>query len=188
MNTPSSARPAGGDRYLVGVDVGTGSARAGLFDLSGRMLASGKRDISLFREPGAMVEQSSTEIWAAVCASVREAVEKAQDLEAQRATVASLEATIAQSAQRMAQVKSSYASNLNQARLETITEITRLEQQHHKFTFQQGLLELRAPQAGVVTELATTTVGAVVQPGTVLLSLVLAVGIWAAAILQRAAA
>ena len=77
MNTPSSARPTGGERYLVGVDVGTGSARAGLFDLSGRMLASGKRDIALFREPGAMVEQSSTEIWAAVCASVREAVDKA---------------------------------------------------------------------------------------------------------------
>lgn len=77
MSTPSSAQPPGGERYLVGVDVGTGSARAGLFDLSGRMLASGKRDISLFREPGAMVEQSSTEIWAAVCASVREAVEKA---------------------------------------------------------------------------------------------------------------
>jgi len=77
MNTPSSAQPPGGERYLIGVDVGTGSARAGLFDLSGRMLASGKRDISLFREPGAMVEQSSTEIWAAVCASVREAVEKA---------------------------------------------------------------------------------------------------------------
>ncbi|MCJ8056060.1 FGGY-family carbohydrate kinase [Shinella curvata] len=77
MSTPSSAQPPGGERYFVGVDVGTGSARAGLFDLSGRMLASGKRDISLFREPGAMVEQSSTEIWAAVCASVREAVEKA---------------------------------------------------------------------------------------------------------------
>ncbi|WP_421594495.1 FGGY-family carbohydrate kinase [Shinella sp. M27] len=77
MTTPSSAQPSGVERYLVGVDVGTGSTRAGLFDLSGRMLASGKRDISLFREPGAMVEQSSTEIWAAVCASVREAVEKA---------------------------------------------------------------------------------------------------------------
>ncbi len=74
MSNPSSARPAGGERYLVGVDVGTGSARAGLFDMTGRMLASGKRDISLFRGPGAMVEQSSTEIWAAVCASVREAV------------------------------------------------------------------------------------------------------------------
>ncbi|MGX5719197.1 FGGY-family carbohydrate kinase [Shinella zoogloeoides] len=77
MSNTSPARPAGGARYLVGVDVGTGSARAGLFDLTGRMLASGKRDISLFREPGAMVEQSSTEIWAAVCASVREAVAKA---------------------------------------------------------------------------------------------------------------
>ncbi|MCB1444377.1 MAG: FGGY-family carbohydrate kinase [Rhizobiaceae bacterium] len=77
MTIPSSAQPAGGERYLVGVDVGTGSARAGLFDLSGRMLGSAKRDISLFREPGAMVEQSSTDIWAAVCASVREAVEKA---------------------------------------------------------------------------------------------------------------
>lgn len=77
MNTLSSARPRGGERYLIGVDVGTGSARAGLFDLTGRMLASGKRDISLFREPGAMVEQSSTEIWASVCASVRETVERA---------------------------------------------------------------------------------------------------------------
>lgn len=77
MSNISSARPAGGERYLVGVDVGTGSARAGLFDLTGRMLAAGKRDISLFREAGAMVEQSSTEIWAAVCASVREAIDKA---------------------------------------------------------------------------------------------------------------
>lgn len=77
MSNISSARPAGGDCYLVGVDVGTGSARAGLFDLTGHMLASAKRDISLFREPGAMVEQSSTEIWAAVCASVRDAIAKA---------------------------------------------------------------------------------------------------------------
>jgi D-ribulokinase len=77
MSNSSSARPAGGERYLVGVDVGTGSARAGLFDLTGRMLAAAKRDISLFREAGAMVEQSSTEIWAAVCASVRDAVTSA---------------------------------------------------------------------------------------------------------------
>jgi len=77
MSNTFSAYPAGGDRYLIGVDVGTGSSRAGLFDLTGRMLASGKRDISLFREPGAMVEQSSTEIWAAVCTSVRDAVAKA---------------------------------------------------------------------------------------------------------------
>ncbi len=61
-------------RHVVGVDVGTGSARAGVFDLDGRLLASAKRDISLHRAPGSHVEQSSAEIWQAVCQSVREAV------------------------------------------------------------------------------------------------------------------
>jgi D-ribulokinase len=64
-------------RYVVGVDVGTGSARAGVFDASGRMLASAKRDITLFQAHGSVVEQSSNEIWAAVCASVRQALSDA---------------------------------------------------------------------------------------------------------------
>lgn len=75
--TEPSTTPQAGDHHVVGVDVGTGSARAGVFDLTGRMLASAKRDITLFREAGAMVEQSSTEIWAAVCGAVREAVSEA---------------------------------------------------------------------------------------------------------------
>ena len=58
--------------HLIGIDVGTGSARAGLFDLNGHMHAVAKRDISLFREAGLIVEQSSAEIWDAVCAVVRE--------------------------------------------------------------------------------------------------------------------
>ncbi|XUY28936.1 FGGY-family carbohydrate kinase [Agrobacterium sp. rho-8.1] len=62
--------------YLIGIDVGTGSARAGLFDLDGHLLASVKQDISLFRETGAIVEQSSTEIWDAVCTVVRAVVSK----------------------------------------------------------------------------------------------------------------
>ncbi|WP_320198646.1 FGGY-family carbohydrate kinase [Agrobacterium sp. rho-13.3] len=61
-------------RYLIGVDVGTGSARAGIFDLDGNMLAVAKRDISLFREAGGLVEQSSAEIWDAVCTVVRETI------------------------------------------------------------------------------------------------------------------
>ena len=64
-------------RYVIGVDVGTGSARAGLFDLGGTMHAAAKRDIQLHREAGEIAEQSSTEIWNAVCASVREAVSRA---------------------------------------------------------------------------------------------------------------
>ncbi|NUB45581.1 FGGY-family carbohydrate kinase [Fertoebacter nigrum] len=61
-------------RYLIGVDVGTGSARAGVFDGAGRMLASAKADVTIWHGPGAMVEQSSAQIWDAVCQSVRAAV------------------------------------------------------------------------------------------------------------------
>lgn len=61
-------------RCVIGVDVGTGSVRAGVFDLAGQMLASARQDITLFHAPGAMVEQSSGEIWAAVCTSVRQAM------------------------------------------------------------------------------------------------------------------
>lgn len=63
--------------YFLGIDVGTGSARAGVFDTSGRMQASAKRDIRLWREGADIAEQSSDDIWAAVCASVRKAVQKA---------------------------------------------------------------------------------------------------------------
>jgi D-ribulokinase len=64
-------------RYLVGVDVGTGSARAGIFDLAGRMMASAKRDITLFHASGSIVEQSSGEIWNAVCHAVKDALSQA---------------------------------------------------------------------------------------------------------------
>ena len=59
--------------YLIGVDVGTGSARAGLFDLAGEMLAMARQDIRLWRD-GATAEQSTDDIWRAVCAAVREAI------------------------------------------------------------------------------------------------------------------
>ncbi|KAA1015870.1 FGGY-family carbohydrate kinase [Paraburkholderia panacisoli] len=64
-------------RYVIGVDVGTGSARAGIFDLAGRMMASAKRDITLFHASGSIVEQSSGEIWNAVCESVKDALSQA---------------------------------------------------------------------------------------------------------------
>ena len=58
----------------IGVDVGTGSARAGVFDSSGHLLASARRPIAIWREPGEIVEHSSRDIWSAACAAVREAV------------------------------------------------------------------------------------------------------------------
>ncbi|HBF28854.1 FGGY-family carbohydrate kinase [Rhizobium sp.] len=67
------------NHYIIGVDVGTGSARAGLFDLSGAMKAVAKRDIALFREAGSIAEQSSTDIWEAVCTVVRQVVASIDD-------------------------------------------------------------------------------------------------------------
>lgn len=63
--------------HFIGIDVGTGSARAGIFDRSGRMAATAKRDIALYRDGPDIAEQSSENIWQAVCASVREAMAKA---------------------------------------------------------------------------------------------------------------
>jgi FGGY-family pentulose kinase len=63
--------------HFIGIDVGTGSARAGIFDGSGHMLATAKRDIALYREGPDIAEQSSADIWQAVCASVREAMAEA---------------------------------------------------------------------------------------------------------------
>lgn len=60
--------------HFLGVDVGTGSARAGVFDQSGKLIASAKADIRLWRETGDIAEQSSDDIWRAVCAATRDAL------------------------------------------------------------------------------------------------------------------
>ncbi|OWM89262.1 hypothetical protein CDL15_Pgr010549 [Punica granatum] len=57
---------------FLGVDVGTGSARAGLFDENGKLLGSSSSPIQIWKERDC-VEQSSTDIWHAVCAAVRTA-------------------------------------------------------------------------------------------------------------------
>jgi D-ribulokinase len=64
--------------FYIGIDVGTGSARAGVFDADGVLKAAAKREITLWHEPGDMVEQSSENIWQAITASVREAMTTAK--------------------------------------------------------------------------------------------------------------
>lgn len=53
--------------YFIGIDVGTGSARAGLFDAQGTLLAAAKKPIQVWKEAGDIVEQSSNDIWQAIC-------------------------------------------------------------------------------------------------------------------------
>ena len=57
--------------YFIGVDVGTGSARAGVFDMTGRMVGQASREITLYRPKADFVEQSSDEIWQSVCNAVK---------------------------------------------------------------------------------------------------------------------
>jgi FGGY-family pentulose kinase len=59
---------------VIGVDVGTGSARAGVFDLEGHKLGSAVRDIRLWHPHPEWAEQSSDDIWLAVVAATREAL------------------------------------------------------------------------------------------------------------------
>jgi D-ribulokinase len=62
---------------LIGVDVGTSSARAGVFDESGMLLATARHPITTWHEAGGVVEQSSSDIWTACVASVRAAMAEA---------------------------------------------------------------------------------------------------------------
>jgi len=62
------------DSAFLGIDVGTGSVRAALFDARGRRLGLGTHPIQMWRPKDDFVEQSSDDIWRAAAAAVRAAV------------------------------------------------------------------------------------------------------------------
>ncbi|UCD74973.1 MAG: FGGY-family carbohydrate kinase [Phycisphaerales bacterium] len=62
---------------FIGIDVGTGSARAGVFDSSGRMLASATEPIRMWKPQTDFVEQSSEDIWRACGVCVRKGLAEA---------------------------------------------------------------------------------------------------------------
>ena len=102
----------------------------------------------------------------------RERLEAEQDLRAQEHRVEGARATIEQGERRIAQIAASYRAQLQGERVETETQLARLEQEIEKLSHRQRLAELRAPADGIVKDLATHTPGAVLAPGTVLMTLV----------------
>ncbi len=70
-----AAKRRGG--LVLGVDVGTGGVRAGLFDLKGKMLGVGECPIKLFRPKPDFVEQSSDDIWRAAGRAIRQSLRRA---------------------------------------------------------------------------------------------------------------
>jgi D-ribulokinase len=63
---------------FIGVDVGTTSARAGVFDQDGTLLATARHPIAIWHEAGDIVEQSSADIWSACAWAVRAAMREAE--------------------------------------------------------------------------------------------------------------
>jgi HlyD family secretion protein len=103
----------------------------------------------------------------------RELIEREQDLKAQDASLQALEAAIAQSQSRITQLRSQFRSQLLGERVDAEAAVTRLAQETAKAGFRSGLLEVRAPVAGTVQGLTTTTLGTLVQTGAPLLTVVL---------------
>jgi HlyD family secretion protein len=102
----------------------------------------------------------------------RERIEKEQDLRAQEAIILSNQALIQQSEQKLVQITAEYRRNLQTERVDTAAQLEKATQELAKLAHRQELLELRAPQAGVVKDLATHTAGTVTSPGTILMTLV----------------
>jgi HlyD family secretion protein len=102
----------------------------------------------------------------------RERIEKEQDLRTQEFSIRAAEALIEQSEKKMSQISADYRRSLQAERVDTAAQLERLTQELAKLAHRHELLDLRAPQAGVVKDLATHTAGTVAAPGTILMTLV----------------
>jgi len=86
--------------------------------------------------------------------------------------IAASRALIEQSEQKIAQLGADYRRQLQSERIEVAAQLERASQERAKLSHRQALLELRAPHAGIVKDLATHTAGTVAAPGTILMTLV----------------
>ncbi len=64
--------------YFLGIDVGTGSARVGLFDATGLLVAHHSHPIEIWQPRDNFVEQSSDNIWEAICHCCKLVCEKSK--------------------------------------------------------------------------------------------------------------
>lgn len=102
----------------------------------------------------------------------RDLLEKQQDAKAQQSTVDGLSASIAVAERRIAALRSQYRSQLEGERTDAIAQLNRLNQEVIRSTVKSAQMELRAPHAGVVKDLAVTGNGTVVAAGGLLLNIV----------------
>jgi HlyD family secretion protein len=102
----------------------------------------------------------------------RERIEQEQDYRAQIHTIEGLRANVREADHRLAQVSSAYHAALHAERAQAEGQRARIAEELAKQLWRGEHVELTAPRAGVVKNLATQTRGTVVAGGTVLLTLV----------------
>lgn len=102
----------------------------------------------------------------------RERIEREGDLRAQEAQIQAARALIGQGQERVRQLHADYRQRLRTERIQVDARLQHLTQEHAKLAHRAGMLELRAPQDGVIKNLATHTEGTVVSPGAILMTLV----------------
>jgi HlyD family secretion protein len=102
----------------------------------------------------------------------REHIEKEQDLKSQEHTIAAARAMLQQSSERIDKITADYHRQLQTERVDNSDKYEKLEQELAKQQYRRGLHELKAPHDGVVKDLATHTIGTVISPGTILMTLV----------------
>lgn len=163
--------------YLDAVDTERAALSKANHDLKSALEVESKlkQTLPIFREQEKGWNQLAKEGFAGKLMALdrtRSRIETEQELQAQTQNVESLKAAIEQSNKRVAQITSNYQQQLHNERVEAESQNNKLAQDMAKQTYKHGLLELKAPQAGIVKDLATHTPGTVVSPGTVMLTIV----------------
>lgn len=134
-----------------------------------------KQTAPIYREQARAWEQLAREGYAGRLLALdrqRSHLEAEQELKAHGRTVESLKGTISQAEKRIAQLSSTYRQQLHEERVEAQAQYRRLQQDREKHRHRNALLELKAPQSGVVKDLVAHAAGTVLAPGTVVLTLV----------------
>jgi len=163
--------------YQHAIDSGRAALAKAQSDLSSasEIESKFKQTLPIFRKQEKGWDQLAKEGFAGKLMALdrtRSRIETEQELQAQTHTIESLKSTIAQSSKRVAQITSNYQQQLHNERIEAESQYTKLGEEREKHTYRHRLLELKAPYACMVKDLATHTAGTVVSPGTVLLTLV----------------
>ena len=102
----------------------------------------------------------------------REFLEREQDLKAQSAAVGSLQAVIAGVTRRSASIKSNYRSQLENERIDLVTQLNKSSQDLRRSEIRSQLLEIKSPTDGIIKDLSVLSKGSVIQAGVLLLNIV----------------